>query len=98
MPSEDVVRVDGRVVVSLNLDPELARQLDAFVATKPGENRTSVATKALGQYLRRYARKPAATDELDEVDLALGELAKQRMDDPHEQVVPYAEARARLGL
>jgi len=90
--------MDGRVVVNLSLDPELARELDAFVATKPGENRSSVARKALGQYLRRYARKPEGDDELDEVDLALGELAKRRMEDPNEQVVPYAEARARLGL
>jgi len=90
--------MNGRVVVNLSLDPELARELDAFVASKPGENRSSVARKALGQYLRRYARKPKLDDDLDELDLTIGELAKQRMEDPGEKVVPYTESRARLGL
>ena len=98
MPRYEVVCMSERVVVNLTLDPDLASELDAFLATKPGENRSSVARKALGQYLRRYRRKPAPDDELDDVDLALGELAKRRMDDPDEKVVPYAEARARLGL
>ncbi len=36
-----------RIVLNLSLDPELAQALDAFVASKPGEDRDSVAREVL---------------------------------------------------
>ena len=87
-----------RVVLSLNLDPQLAQALDAFVASRPGESRSSVARKALNEYLRRRARRTTSDEEEDDVDRALGDEALRRLNDPEEEWIPYEQARAELGL
>ncbi len=86
------------IVVNLGLDPELAEALDAFVAARPGEDRGSVARTALGEYLRKAARRHGPDDAIDAVDLELAREAKRRMEDPDDEVIPYEQARAELGL
>ena len=85
-----------RVALNLNFDPELVQALDAFVASKPGENRSSIARKAIGEYLRRRTRK--REEEPDALDLEMAREAKRRMEDPTDEAIPYAQARAELGL
>ena len=87
----------SRIVLNLSLDPDLAQALDAFVASTPDENRSSVARKALSEYLRRRTRGKR-TDDLDATDIELAREAKRRMEDPSDEAIPYDQARAELGL
>ena len=87
----------SRIMLNLSLDPDLAQALDAFVASTPDENRSTVARKALSEYLRRRARRKRV-DDLDATDIELAREAKRRMEDPNDEVIPYDQARAELGL
>ena len=88
-----------RIVLNLNLDSDLVVALDEFVASRPGENRSSVARKALSEYLRRRsAKRKPAEDAEDAIDRELGNEALRRLADPDDETIPWEQAKAELGL
>ena len=84
--------------IALSLDPELVSALDSYVATRPGENRSTIAARALAQYLRKLRRKPEPQDAIDEVDIAMAREADRRMADPTDEFIPWEQAKVELGL
>ena len=84
--------------IVLDLDTQLTEALDSFIASTPGENRKSIAQKAIGEYLRHRIRAREAADDLDALDIELAREAKRRMEDPDDEVIPYEQAMAELGL
>ena len=87
-----------RIPLRCDLEPTLAQALDAYLASRPGESRSSIVRKALAEFLRRHGREPQETEELDALDLELAQEARQRMEDADDEVVPYEQARAELHL
>jgi len=77
------------------LDPDLLEALDRYLASVPGETRASIVRRAVAHLL--LAHEPGE-DILDEVDFELVTEAKRRMDDEDDEVIPYEQARAELGL
>ncbi|MDI9584547.1 MAG: hypothetical protein QM473_10045 [Acidobacteriota bacterium] len=86
-----------RIPLNVQFDPELVKALEAFVASRPGENRSSIVRKAVDQYLRRRKSRQD-NQELDALDVEMACEAKRRMEDAEDEVIPYGKARANLGL
>ena len=87
-----------RIPLSCDLEPTLAQALDAYLASRPGESRSSIVREALAEFLRRHAKGPHEAEELDALDLELAREARRRMADADDEVVPYEQARAESRL
>jgi predicted transcriptional regulator len=81
--------------LTCRLDADLAKALDRYLASVPGETRASIIRRAVAHFL--LAHEPGE-DILDEVDFELAEEARRRMEDDGDEVIPYEQARAELGL
>ncbi|MBU0610763.1 MAG: hypothetical protein KKI08_22955 [Armatimonadetes bacterium] len=77
------------------LDADLLKALDHYLASVPGETRASIVRRAVAHLL--LAHEPGE-DILDEVDFAMAVEAKRRMEDPDRKLVPYEQVRRELGL
>lgn len=77
------------------IDGDLLGALDHYLAACPGETRASIIRRAVAHLV--LAHEPGE-DILDEVDFECAVEAKRRMEDETDEVIPYEQARAELGL
>ena len=82
--------------LTCRLDADLAKALDEYLASVPGETRASIIRRAVAHFL--LAHSEPDEDILDEVDFELAEEARRRMEDGTDELIPYEQARAELGL